>query len=79
MTGAYVLKEELMKAGGDVPGALARYEQKFRPLIKRKQRTGRNLARWFLPDSILRLKVRDLLLQASTWSAVAGIIRYGID
>jgi 2-polyprenyl-6-methoxyphenol hydroxylase-like FAD-dependent oxidoreductase len=77
MAGAYVLQQELARSS-NVPSALAAYEHKFRPVIERIQRSGRNLARWFVPDSSLRLKVRDLLLEKSTWPTIAAIIRHGV-
>jgi 2-polyprenyl-6-methoxyphenol hydroxylase-like FAD-dependent oxidoreductase len=74
MAGAYVLAEEL-GAGDDVAAALARYERRLRPSIERKQRAGRRIARWFVPDSELRLVVRDMALRASVWPLACEIVK----
>jgi 2-polyprenyl-6-methoxyphenol hydroxylase-like FAD-dependent oxidoreductase len=77
VAGAYILQRELAQAA-NIPSGLAKYEQKFRPVIEGKQRSGRNLARWFIPNSSFRLRVRDLLLETATRPTIAGIIRHGI-
>jgi 2-polyprenyl-6-methoxyphenol hydroxylase-like FAD-dependent oxidoreductase len=77
MAGAYVLQQELSQSES-VPAALAQYERKFRPVIERKQRSGRNLARWFVPESSLRLRVRDALLETLKWPMIARIVRYRV-
>jgi 2-polyprenyl-6-methoxyphenol hydroxylase-like FAD-dependent oxidoreductase len=65
MGGAYVLAEELERSGRDVAGALTRYEQRIRPAILKKQKAGRGIARWFVPDGRMRLAVRDAVMQMS--------------
>jgi 2-polyprenyl-6-methoxyphenol hydroxylase-like FAD-dependent oxidoreductase len=68
MGGAYVLAEELERGGSDVAGALARYEQRLRPAILKKQKAGRSIARWFVPEGRVRLAVRDAAMRMSaTW------------
>jgi 2-polyprenyl-6-methoxyphenol hydroxylase-like FAD-dependent oxidoreductase len=57
MAGAETLAEELQ--AGDVGSALARYEARLRPVIQRKQAAGRRMRNWFLPESRLRLALRD--------------------
>ncbi len=74
MAGAYVLAEELAGEGG-VGAALARYERRLRPGIERKQRAGRGLARWFVPDNAWRLAIRDLVLRASSWPLASWVLR----
>jgi 2-polyprenyl-6-methoxyphenol hydroxylase-like FAD-dependent oxidoreductase len=63
MGGAYVLAEELRK--GDVASALGRYEKRIRPAILAKQKAGRAIARWFVPDGPVHLAVRDAVLRMS--------------
>jgi 2-polyprenyl-6-methoxyphenol hydroxylase-like FAD-dependent oxidoreductase len=75
MAGAYVLAEELAAAGGDVGAALARYELRLRPSIEQKQRAGRGIARWFVPDSGWRRIVRDTVLRASSWPLASSILK----
>jgi 2-polyprenyl-6-methoxyphenol hydroxylase-like FAD-dependent oxidoreductase len=73
MAGAYVLAEELGQ--GDIGAALARYERRLRPSIARKQRAGRSIAGWFVPDSRWRLAIRDLVLRASAWPLASRILK----
>ena len=75
MAGAYVLAEELAAAGDDVAAALARYELRLRPSIEQKQRAGRRLARWFVPESGWRRMVRDTVLRASSWPLASSILK----
>jgi 2-polyprenyl-6-methoxyphenol hydroxylase-like FAD-dependent oxidoreductase len=70
MGAAYVLAEEL-ESCTDVAVAIARYEQRIRPAILKKQKAGRGVARWFVPESRARLAVRDAVLRASA-SGVGG-------
>jgi 2-polyprenyl-6-methoxyphenol hydroxylase-like FAD-dependent oxidoreductase len=75
MAGAYVLAEELAAHGSDVATALTRYEDRLAPAIAKKQRAGRSLARWFVPESGLRMGLRDLALRASSSSLGAWLLR----
>lgn len=72
---AWVLAEELGRHEGDVSRALARYEQRLRPLIDRQQRAGRRMAKWFVPESRLGLMARDLATRAAVWPLVAPVVR----
>jgi 2-polyprenyl-6-methoxyphenol hydroxylase-like FAD-dependent oxidoreductase len=65
MGGAYVLAEELERSREDVTSAIARYEQRVRPAILKKQKAGRGIARWFVPESRARLAVRDAVMRMS--------------
>jgi 2-polyprenyl-6-methoxyphenol hydroxylase-like FAD-dependent oxidoreductase len=71
--GANVLAEELEKCQGDVATALTRYEQRLRPAILKKQKAGRGIARWFVPENRARLAVRDAVLRMSA-SGIGGWI-----
>ena len=75
MAGAYVLYHELVRSGHTVAAALSKYERRLRPVIESKQRDGRNLARWFVPDSMFKIELRDLLLRTSTWPIASRLIR----
>jgi len=74
VTGAYVLAEELA-AASDIPAALSRYEARLRPGIERLQTAGRRVADWFLPDTPVRLALRNLALRISTWPVAAAMVR----
>lgn len=71
MGSAYVLAEEIGK--GDVAGALDRYEKRIRPAIVKKQKAGRGIARWFVPEGRMRLAARDAVMRMSA-SAIGGWI-----
>ncbi|GAA2756925.1 hypothetical protein [Actinopolymorpha rutila] len=62
MAGAYVLADNVA-AAPDVEAGLAAYERAWRPLTEEKQRSARNLARWFLPRSRAELVVRRVALR----------------
>ncbi len=66
MGAAYVMAEELDAHPGDRRAALASYEARIKPAIAKKQKAGRNMARWFVPESSARMAVRDMVLRAST-------------
>ena len=59
MAGAYVLAEELSSSEGDLPAALARYEERIRPPVESRQRRARRNLGWFLPRSHVRALLRD--------------------
>jgi 2-polyprenyl-6-methoxyphenol hydroxylase-like FAD-dependent oxidoreductase len=59
MTAAYVLAAELNRAGADYRAAFARYEGRLRPFIEGKQKSARNFARYFAPNSRLQLWIRN--------------------
>lgn len=61
VAGAYVLGEYLATAAS-VDTALARYEQRWRPVVTEKQQVGRASAEWFLPSSTYRLWMRRIML-----------------
>ena len=67
MGGAYVLAEELARVEDDLPGALRRYENRVKPAIEKKQRAGRRIAGWFVPDNRARLVMNDLLTKMVEW------------
>lgn len=59
MAGAYVLACELQTARGDYSAAFRRYEERFRPLIDRKQLAARRMGGWFAPRTRLGLAWRN--------------------
>ncbi|GAB3280183.1 FAD-dependent monooxygenase [Parasphingorhabdus pacifica] len=70
VAGAYVLAAELADAD-TVEGALERYERAWRPVVEEKQKVGRNMVTWFLPDSRRRLWMRRAALGLAE--------RFGLD
>ena len=73
--GGYVLAEELNKSPGDVVAALARYEDRLRSAVDKKQASGRSIARWFVPNSQFGLMLRDVFLRASVWPGLSWFVR----
>ncbi|MEV6940783.1 FAD-dependent monooxygenase [Streptomyces sp. NPDC051172] len=62
IAGAYVLADQLAGARR-VEDALHGYERLWRPVIRDRQRVARRTARWFVPDSARRLRVRRAALR----------------
>ncbi len=79
MGGAYVLARELSSAGSDLAAALARYEERIKPSIAKKQKAGRGLARWFVPESNLRIGIRDAVMRMSSTGVGAWLVRHQIS
>jgi len=75
MAGAYVLADELAAAGGDLAGALARYEARVKPAVVKSQRAGRSFARWFVPDNRARIALRDLVMRLANWPVAAPLLK----
>jgi 2-polyprenyl-6-methoxyphenol hydroxylase-like FAD-dependent oxidoreductase len=67
MAGAYVLAEELYKAGGDYEIAFPSYQQKLRPEIERRQKNARSLAGSFVPRNRFEITMTHFLLNAAFW------------
>ncbi|MFE7173254.1 FAD-dependent monooxygenase [Streptomyces sp. NPDC057616] len=62
IAGAYVLADQLAGTRR-VEDALHGYERLWRPVIKERQRAARRTARWFVPESARRLRVRRAALR----------------
>jgi len=73
MAGACVLAREL-NSTLDVRAALAAYERWVRPAVERKQRAGRQIAKWFVPEGRLHLLVRDAAMRLSAWPVASGLM-----
>lgn len=74
MAGARRLARELA-ATPDLHAALASYEGRMRPAVRRAQRAGRRMARWVAPHNPLKLMLRDLTLRAATWPLASAVMR----
>jgi 2-polyprenyl-6-methoxyphenol hydroxylase-like FAD-dependent oxidoreductase len=73
MAGAYALANAL--AAADVPAALQAYERQVKPVIENKQAAGRRMANWFVPGSLARIRVRDLVLRLASLRALEWLVR----
>lgn len=78
VSGAYTLAEELgtVQEEEDIAAALARYEAGIKPPVEKRQRSGRRLARWFVPGSRTRLVVRDAVMRMTTSPLVSFLLKY---
>ncbi len=63
MAGAFILADELVQSPENIPLAMVKYEQRLRPEISKKQKAGRRVAKWFVPESNWRLAVRDAVMR----------------
>ncbi len=73
MAGAAILATELERSA--TPLALQRYEVRMRQAVEARQRAGRNLARWFVPDQPWALAFRNWVLRMSFWPPAAWLLR----
>jgi 2-polyprenyl-6-methoxyphenol hydroxylase-like FAD-dependent oxidoreductase len=73
MAGAYVLASEL-GSRPDLQVALTRYEQRMRPAAAQLL-SGRQMARWFVPDMAVGLVIRDLAMRLSVYPLASRIVR----
>jgi 2-polyprenyl-6-methoxyphenol hydroxylase-like FAD-dependent oxidoreductase len=71
IAGAYVLAEELERAG---LAGLERYERRWRPVVAEKQHTARKGARWFLPRSPAQLRARRAILALSRLPGIDRVV-----
>lgn len=74
MGGAFALATALA-THADVSAALAAYERRVHPVIDRTQAAGRRTAKWFVPDSRARIRVRDAALRLSTLRPLEWLLR----
>ena len=63
LVGAYVLAGELAAAGGDLPTALPRYEQRMRGYAGKWQR-GANPGEFLAPSTATRLRLRNAMFRS---------------
>jgi 2-polyprenyl-6-methoxyphenol hydroxylase-like FAD-dependent oxidoreductase len=73
MAMAYVLAEELRKAG-DVANGLHRYEVRLKKELAEKQKGGRAAASSFLPMTRGQLVARNLMLRAARLPLLSGLL-----
>jgi 2-polyprenyl-6-methoxyphenol hydroxylase-like FAD-dependent oxidoreductase len=75
MGGAWVLARQLATHPGELATALTRYEQRMLPFVRRKQRTGRRTARWMVPDSHWRIRLRDRIMSVANLPGGPTLLR----
>lgn len=74
ITEAYVLAGELQASGGDFATAFARYEQRLKPFLEKKQQTAARLASSFAPKTSFGIAFRDLVTQLLRVPLVANLV-----
>ena len=65
MAGAYLLAEELHKAGGDHRVAFPAYQERLKPEIDRRQKQARGLAGSFVPRNRLEIAMAHLMFNVA--------------
>ena len=76
MAGAYVLAEELSRSSPE--RALRQYERRLRPRVEKAQKAAGSIARWFLPETKRRIRLRNAGLRLFTLPLVASFYRRGL-
>lgn len=76
VAGAYLLAERLnaVREGAEIATTLGRYEQDLKPEILKRQRSGRRLARWMVPDGRVRLVLQEAMMRVVARPPVSLVI-----
>jgi 2-polyprenyl-6-methoxyphenol hydroxylase-like FAD-dependent oxidoreductase len=76
VAGAYLLAQELGAVQEkEIAPALQHYEHGLKPVIQKRQKAGRRLARWFVPDSRIQLALQEAVWRLATKSPASMILR----
>ena len=75
LAGSYLLAEELSVARGNVAGAIVNFERRLRPAVEEKQRSGRSMAKWFVPGTSFRLSIRDSMMRLVGWRPADRLLK----
>jgi 2-polyprenyl-6-methoxyphenol hydroxylase-like FAD-dependent oxidoreductase len=78
MAGAYVLAREVSRNTENLAAALASYQRQLESAIDEKQRAGRRMARWFVPDNRWQLWLRDMGARMTAWPVARHFVRKGL-
>ncbi len=74
IAGAKMLTDALRSHGNDIPGALARYEETWRPVVQRQQAAVRRNARFFVPPGRRALLLRRVWLHLMNLGPVNSVM-----
>ncbi|WP_406442403.1 FAD-dependent monooxygenase [Streptomyces sp. NBC_00631] len=77
IAGAYVLADQLAGTRR-IEDALAGYERLWRPVAARRQRTARRIARWFVPESPRKQRLRRAALHLAGLPGCSRIAGAGL-
>ena len=78
MFGAHVQAQEIAAAGANVEAVLTGYERRVKPAAEKRQAAGRGMASWFVPGTLWRSEVRDLIMRAATWPAISRLVKHSL-
>jgi len=73
MIAAYLLAGELKRADGDYAAAFRRYEERFAPFVRGKQKAALRFAGSFAPRSKTQLWVRNRIFDLMSWQWAAKL------
>lgn len=74
MAEAYVLAGELCRCGGDHTEAFARYEERMRPFLRRKQATAAEFASSFAPKSAFGIAFRNVVTRLFRYPFLSDLV-----
>lgn len=75
MAAAYILAEEIGRNASDPARSFGEYQRRVKPAIEDKQKAGRRIAKWFVPDDRLHKWAGDLFMRMIEWPVVWRLIR----
>ena len=75
LAGAFLLAQAIADSARDVEGAVKAYEARLRPCVTRQQAAARSTAGWFVPESQIKIALRDLALRFSAWPVASRLVR----
>lgn len=73
MAGAYLLADELQRAGGDYKIAFPAYQQRLKPEIDRRQKDARGLAGSFVPRNNFEIAMAHLLFNVALLPGLSSL------
>jgi 2-polyprenyl-6-methoxyphenol hydroxylase-like FAD-dependent oxidoreductase len=73
MVAAYILAGELHRANGNYAEAFARYQERFEPFVREKQKAALRFAGFFAPRSNLGLFFRNQIMKLLTIPWIADL------
>jgi 2-polyprenyl-6-methoxyphenol hydroxylase-like FAD-dependent oxidoreductase len=75
LAGAFRLAQAIEDSGRDVEAGINAYEARLRPCVERQQAAARSTAEWFVPESQIKIALRDLALRFSAWPVASRLVR----
>jgi 2-polyprenyl-6-methoxyphenol hydroxylase-like FAD-dependent oxidoreductase len=76
MAGAYTLARCLSESKNNIKEALSEYDALMVPQVTRIQRSARQFASYFFPESKWKLMIRDVTMRASVIPIVRNFVKF---